>query len=58
MTNHHPPATSHGRPFDVLVVGGCPAGLSAALMLGHSRRSVLVVDAGEPRNAPAARVGA
>ncbi|PZF12025.1 thioredoxin reductase [Curtobacterium sp. MCPF17_011] len=39
--------------FDVIVVGGGPAGLSAALILGRSRRSVLVVDAGEPRNAPA-----
>jgi thioredoxin reductase len=38
---------------DVLVIGGGPAGLSAALVLGRSRRSVLVVDAGEPRNAPA-----
>jgi thioredoxin reductase len=39
--------------FDVIVVGGGPAGLSAALILGSSLRSVLVVDAGEPRNAPA-----
>jgi thioredoxin reductase len=39
--------------FDVIVVGGGPAGLSAALILGRSLRSVLVVDAGEPRNAPA-----
>ncbi|KQS06057.1 thioredoxin reductase [Curtobacterium sp. Leaf183] len=39
--------------FDVLVIGGGAAGLAAALILGRSRRSVLVVDAGEPRNAPA-----
>jgi thioredoxin reductase len=36
--------------FDVLVVGGGPAGLSAALVLGRSCRKVLVVDAGSPRN--------
>ena len=38
---------------DVLVIGGGAAGLSAAQMLGRSRRSVAVVDSGEPRNAPA-----
>jgi len=40
--------------YDVIVAGGAAAGLSAALVLGRSRRSVLVVDAGEPRNARAA----
>jgi thioredoxin reductase len=41
---------------DVVVVGGGAAGLSGALMLGRARRSVVVVDAGAPRNAPAAGV--
>jgi hypothetical protein len=42
--------------YDVIVVGGGAAGLSGALMLARSKRSVLVVDAGAPRNAPAAGV--
>ena len=38
-------------PYDCIVVGAGPAGLSGALMLGRCRRSVLVCEAGEPRNA-------
>jgi thioredoxin reductase len=37
--------------YDVIVIGAGPAGLSAALMLGRSRRRVLVCDSGKPRNA-------
>ena len=39
---------------DVAIIGGGAAGLSAAIALARSLRSVVVVDAGEPRNAPAA----
>jgi thioredoxin reductase len=37
--------------YDVIIVGAGPAGLSAALILGRARRSVLVCDSGTPRNA-------
>ncbi|ALG11075.1 NAD(P)/FAD-dependent oxidoreductase [Kibdelosporangium phytohabitans] len=40
--------------YDVVVVGAGAAGLSAALVLTRARRSVAVVDSGQPRNAPAA----
>ncbi len=70
MTEHHHHETEqkhsghqHGpgsriveRHCDVAVVGGSAAGLAAALQLGRQRRSVIVVDAGEPRNAPAAHM--
>ena len=39
--------------IDVAIVGGGAAGLSAALVLGRARRNVLVLDAGQPRNAAA-----
>ena len=42
------------KTYDVVVIGGGAAGLSGAMALGRSKRSVLVIDAREPRNAPAA----
>ena len=53
--------TEHGqriveRHCDVAIIGGSAAGLAAGLQLGRQRRSVIVVDAGEPRNAPAAHM--
>lgn len=41
---------------DVAVIGGGAAGLSAGLVLARSRRSVVVIDAGEQRNRPAGHV--
>ncbi|MFZ3474878.1 NAD(P)/FAD-dependent oxidoreductase [Streptomyces sp. 4.24] len=38
---------------DAVVIGGGAAGLNGALMLARSRRSVVVIDSGTPRNAPA-----
>lgn len=42
--------------WDVAIIGGGAAGLSAAITLARSRRSVLVIDDHQPRNAPADRV--
>lgn len=42
--------------YDVVMIGGGAAGLNGALVLARARRSVLVVDAGVPRNAPAAHM--
>src|SRR3954471_16845857 len=47
---------TESEPYDVAIVGGGAAGLSAALVLGRARRRVVVIDAGEPRNARAAHM--
>jgi thioredoxin reductase/SAM-dependent methyltransferase len=54
MSNHDTHTVE--RHCDVCVIGGSAAGLAAALQLGRQRRSVIVVDAGEPRNRPAAHM--
>jgi thioredoxin reductase len=40
------------KNFDVLIIGGSYAGLSAAMTLGRAVRSVLIIDSGKPCNAP------
>jgi thioredoxin reductase len=49
------PQELDGEAVDVVIVGGGPAGLSAALLLGRCRRRVIVLDTGEYRNAVAER---
>jgi thioredoxin reductase len=44
------------QAYDVVIIGGGAAGLSGALALARARRTVLVIDHGEPRNAPAAHM--
>lgn len=44
------------KKYDVAIIGGGPAGLSAALTLARGNRSVLVFDDNQPRNAPAAHM--
>ncbi len=54
--HHDQPLPTVERYADVAVVGGSAAGLAAALQLSRQRRSVIVIDSGEPRNAPAAHM--
>jgi thioredoxin reductase len=58
MSNHDITEDTDRHParYDVVIIGGGAAGLSAALVLSRARRMVLVVDAGAPRNAPAAHM--
>ncbi|MFD4743822.1 SAM-dependent methyltransferase, partial [Streptomyces virginiae] len=42
--------------YDAVVIGGSAAGLSGATVLARALRKVLVIDAHEPRNAPASHL--
>lgn len=54
QTSHDESDALPTETLDVVVIGGGAAGLNGALMLARSRRSVVVIDSGTPRNAPAA----
>ena len=53
----HPLDAWRTTPYDAVIVGGGPAGLSAALVLGRARKRVLVVDEARPANAVSQGVG-
>jgi thioredoxin reductase len=53
----HPLDAWRSRPYDAVIIGGGPAGLSAALVLGRANKRVLVVDEGRPANAVSQGVG-
>ena len=53
----HPLDAWRSTPYDAVIVGGGPAGLSAALVLGRARKRVLVVDDDRPANAVSQGVG-
>jgi thioredoxin reductase len=53
----HPLDAWRSEPYDAVIVGGGPAGLSAALVLGRANKRVLVVDEGRPANAVSQGVG-
>lgn len=54
QTPHYESDALPTETVDAVVIGGGAAGLNGALMLARSRRSVVVLDSGTPRNAPAA----
>lgn len=56
MNTETPASAAASAAVDVAVIGGGAAGLSAALVLARARRDVVVIDAGHPRNAPAAHM--
>ena len=56
MTSAREPGTFTSMDYHVVIIGGGPAGLSAALALGRARKRVLVCDSGPRRNAPAAHM--